>query len=155
MFANWVLKNPHLTKVLLHYTPYFNFIILFFNISLLLLLLFFITPEILHYKKHYYIKKKKSFLFSQLMNINSSSWRSYCSSMACFRSNGEFGAGSFLQILLKFGCFQPNVNSTVSAIRAFLSGWIFGRKQQKMGRRQQKWETSASPNHWKPVVDEQ
>ena len=42
---------------------------------------------------------------------------SYCSSISCFRSNGESGAGSFLHVLLKFGCFQPNVNSTVSALR--------------------------------------
>jgi hypothetical protein len=50
------------------------------------------------------------------MNSNSSSWRSHCSSISSFRSNGESGAGHFLHILLKFGCFQPNINSTVSAL---------------------------------------
>ena len=40
-----------IAKVLLHQTPYFNFTIPFFNISLLLLLFFFTIPKILHYKK--------------------------------------------------------------------------------------------------------
>ena len=54
IFPQMGSKKPtfaQIAKALLHQTPYFNFTIPFFNISLLLLLFFFITPEILHYKK--------------------------------------------------------------------------------------------------------
>jgi histone H3 len=45
------------------------------------------------------------------MNSNSSNWVSYCSSIAHFQPFGEFGAACFAHILLKFGCFQPNVQA--------------------------------------------
>ena len=61
-------------------------------------------------------ERKKPFLFPRMMNNTSSSWASYCSSIACFRSIGESGVGSFAHVLLKFGCFQPNVQAGVSAL---------------------------------------
>jgi hypothetical protein len=45
------------------------------------------------------------------MNSNSLNWVSYCSSIAHFQPFGEFGAACFAHILLKFGCFQPNVQA--------------------------------------------
>jgi hypothetical protein len=51
-----------------------------------------------------------------MMNSNSSSWASYCSSIADFQPIGESGAACFAHLLLKFCCFQPNVETGVSAL---------------------------------------
>ena len=116
-FYQFGSKKPTFTqiaKALLHQTPYFNFTIPFFNISLLLLLFFFTTPEILHYKKHYYTKKK-SFLFPQLMNSGSLRWESDSSSTTTFQWFGEADGYCFCCLLPIFCCFRPNTHSDKNA----------------------------------------
>jgi hypothetical protein len=114
-------KKPtfaQIAKALLHQTPYFNFTIPFFNISLFYFYFFSQLSKYYTRKKHYYTKKE-SFLFPQLMNSSSSNWGSYCSSIAHFQPFGEFGAACFAHILLKFGCFQPNVQADNNALIDF------------------------------------
>jgi hypothetical protein len=79
-----------------------------------------------------------------MMNNNSLSWASYCSSASDFLPIEEFGAACFAELLLKFCCFQLNIEADRNALRALLSDSIFGRKQHKIRRRQQKHAASAS-----------
>jgi hypothetical protein len=117
-----------LAKALLHQTPYFNFTIPFFNISLLLLLFFLIyyyyyyyyfffsqLPKYYTTKKHYYTKKK-SFLFPQMMNSSSLVWASYCSLIAHFQWFVEADGLSFCCLLLILCCFRPIVHSNANAL---------------------------------------
>ena len=62
-------------------------------------------------------EREKSFFFiPRMMNSNSSSWASYCSSIADFQSIRESGTACFAHLLLKFCCFQPNVETGASAL---------------------------------------
>ena len=61
-------------------------------------------------------REKKSFFIPRMMNSTSSSWASYCSPIADFQPIGEFGAACFAHLLLKFCCFQPNVEADASAL---------------------------------------
>jgi hypothetical protein len=61
-------------------------------------------------------REKKAFFIPRMMNSTSSSWASYCSSIADFQLIREFGAACFAHLLLKFCCFQPNVEAGASAL---------------------------------------
>ena len=72
-FDQFGSKKPtfaQIAKALLHQTPYFNFTIPFFNISLLFYFIFSQLPKYYTTKKHY-DTQKISFLFPQLMNSGS------------------------------------------------------------------------------------
>jgi hypothetical protein len=63
-------------------------------------------------------REKKAFFIPRMMNSNSSSWASYYSSPSDFLPIEEFGAACFAELLLKFCCFQPNIEAVVSALRS-------------------------------------
>ena len=62
-------------------------------------------------------REKKAFFIPRMMNSTFSSWASYCSSIANFQPIGESGTACFAHLLLKFCCFQPNVETGASALR--------------------------------------
>ena len=51
-----------------------------------------------------------------MMNSNSLSWASYCSSASDFLPIEESGAACFAELLLKFCCFQPNIEADRNAL---------------------------------------
>ena len=61
-------------------------------------------------------REKKAFFIPRMMNSNSSSWASYCSSASDFLPIEESGAACFAELLLKFCCFQLNIEAAVSAL---------------------------------------
>jgi hypothetical protein len=61
-------------------------------------------------------EREKTFFIPRMMNSNSLSWASYCSSASDFLSIEESGAACFAELLLKFCCFQPNIEVAVSAL---------------------------------------
>jgi hypothetical protein len=56
-------------------------------------------------------REKKAFFITRMMNSNSLSWASYCSSASDFLPIEESGAACFAELLLKFCCFQPNIEA--------------------------------------------
>jgi hypothetical protein len=64
-------------------------------------------------------REKKTFFIPRMMNSNSLSWASYCSSASDFLPIEESGAACFAELLLKFCCFQPNIEAAVSALTHF------------------------------------
>ncbi len=60
------------------------------------------------------------------MNSGSSRWGSDCLSIAHFQPFGEFSAACFAHTLLKFGCFQPNVQADNNALRGGKEGTGLG-----------------------------
>jgi hypothetical protein len=62
-------------------------------------------------------REKKALFIPRMMNSNSLSWASYCSSASDFLPIEESGAACFAELLLKFCCFQPNIEADRNALR--------------------------------------
>ena len=62
-------------------------------------------------------ERRKPFLFPRMMNSNSLSWASYCSSASDFLPIKESSVACFAELLLKFCCFQPNIKADRNALR--------------------------------------